>query len=65
PQKAVEKAIRRIVQKYPKEVEENQVGFIALDKKGRHGAFGIHKGFNYVLYQRNENRVYEAGNVLG
>ncbi|MEZ4966469.1 MAG: N(4)-(beta-N-acetylglucosaminyl)-L-asparaginase [Saprospiraceae bacterium] len=65
PQKAVEKAIRRIVQKFPKEVEENQVGFIALDKKGRHGAFGIHKGFNYVLYQRNENKVYEAGNVLG
>lgn len=64
PQKAVETTIRRIARKYPEQVKDNQVGFIALDKKGRHGGFGIHKGFNYVLYQRGENKVYEAGSLL-
>lgn len=65
PQKAVETAIKRIVRKYPEQSKDNQVGFVALDKKGRHGAFGIHQGFNYALYQRNENKVYEAGSMLG
>lgn len=65
PQKAVETAVKRIAAKYPKETKENQVGFIALDKKGRHGAFAIQPGFNYVLYQRGENRVLEAAGLLG
>ncbi|MBL7808120.1 MAG: N(4)-(beta-N-acetylglucosaminyl)-L-asparaginase [Saprospiraceae bacterium] len=64
PQKAAEIAVKRIVQKYPKQSEEAQVGFIAVDKKGRHGAYAIQKGFNYALYQRNENKVYEAGYFL-
>ncbi len=64
PQKAVETTIKRIVRKYPELSKEAQVGFIAMDKKGRHGAYAIHKGFNYVLYQHNENKVYEAGYFL-
>lgn len=64
PQKAVETAVKRIAQKYSKQVQDAQVGFIALDKKGRHGAYGIHPGFNYVVYQQNENKVFEAGSLL-
>lgn len=64
PQKAVEKAVKRIVQKYPEQAKENQVGFIAVDKKGRHGAYGIQTGFNYVLYQRGENKIFEAGSLF-
>ncbi len=64
PQKAVETAVKRIARKYPEQVKDNQVGFIAVDKRGRHGAFGIHKGFNYVLYQRGENKVFEADYVI-
>jgi N4-(beta-N-acetylglucosaminyl)-L-asparaginase len=64
PQKACEVAVKRIVRKYPKQSEEAQVGFIAADKKGRHGGYAIHPGFNFVLYQRNENKVYEAGSFL-
>ncbi|MBV6443057.1 MAG: glycosylasparaginase [Haliscomenobacteraceae bacterium CHB4] len=63
PQKAVETAVKRIASKYPEQTNENQVGFIAMDKKGRHGAFGIHPGFNYVLYQRGENKVFEAASL--
>lgn len=63
PQKAAEIVVRRIAQKYPQQAAENQVGFVALDKKGRHGAFAIHPGFNYALYQRGENRVFEGGSM--
>lgn len=64
PQKAAEIAVKRIVRKYPKQCEEAQVGFVAIDKKGRHGGFAIHPGFNYVVYQRNENKVYESKSLL-
>lgn len=64
PQKAAETAVKRIARKYAKEVQDAQVGFVALDKKGRFGAYGIHPGFNYAVYQRGENKVYEAGSLL-
>lgn len=64
PQKAVEKAVKRIQQKYPKQCLEAQVGFVALDKRGRHGAYSLHTGFNYVLYQHDENRLFEAEHLL-
>ena len=64
PQKAVETAVKRIVRKYPSQCKEAQVGFIAVDKKGRHGGFAIHPGFNYVVYQGAENKVYESRSLL-
>lgn len=64
PQKAAEIVIRRIARKYPQQAAENQVGFVALDKKGRHGAFSIQPGFNYAIYQRGENKVYEGGSLV-
>lgn len=63
PQKATETAVKRIAHKYPELVKDAQVGFVALDKKGRHGAFAIHPGFNFVVYQRGENKVFEAGSL--
>lgn len=64
PQRAVEYAIRRIAQKYPKQAAENQVGIVAIDKKGRHGAFGLQSGFNYAIYQNGQNQVFEAGHYF-
>jgi N4-(beta-N-acetylglucosaminyl)-L-asparaginase len=60
PQKAAETAVKRIARKYALEIKDAQVGFIAVDKQGRHGAFAIHKGFNFALYQEGKNNVYEA-----
>jgi len=64
PQKAVETAVKRIVKKYPVQSEEAQMAFVALDRKGRHGAYSIHPGFNYALYQQAKNRVIEAGSLF-
>ncbi len=64
PQKAVETAVKRIARKCAAETPDAQVGFIAVDKKGRHGAFSIHPGFSYVLYQGGKNQLLEAGSLL-
>ncbi|MFN4079403.1 MAG: N(4)-(beta-N-acetylglucosaminyl)-L-asparaginase [Saprospiraceae bacterium] len=64
PQRAAEIAVKRIVDKYPEEARQAQVGFVALDKRGRHGAFAVQKGFNYALCRQGENRAYEAGSLF-
>jgi N4-(beta-N-acetylglucosaminyl)-L-asparaginase len=48
PQEACEEAIRRIVKKHPN-WKEFQVGILAVDKNGRHGAYALQKGFTYAL----------------
>lgn len=55
PQKACEEAVRRIVKfthSRGKSLDNIQVGFIALNKKGEYGAYCIHSGFNYAKYDR-------------
>lgn len=64
PQKAAEMAIRRIAQKYPRQARENQVGFVALNRRGQHGAFSLQPGFNYALFQNGQNRVFEASSLF-
>lgn len=64
PQKAAEAVIRRLAQKYPKEARENQVCYVVVDRKGRHGAFSLQSGFNYALYQGGVNAVHEAGSLF-
>lgn len=60
PMKAAEIVVRRLAQKYPKESRENQVGYVAIDRKGRFGGFSLQPGFNYTVYQQEVNRVFEA-----
>jgi N4-(beta-N-acetylglucosaminyl)-L-asparaginase len=60
PQEACEIAIQRII-KLHKNHQDFQVGVIALNKQGEHGAFAIQKGFNYALFKGGKNEVFEAG----
>lgn len=48
PQQACEAAIKRIVLKHAN-YKDFQVGILALDRNGSHGAYSIHKGFTYAL----------------
>jgi N4-(beta-N-acetylglucosaminyl)-L-asparaginase len=64
PQKAVETVVKRILRKYPEQCRDAQVGFVAVDKRGRYGAFAIHKGYNYSVYQKGENKVLESGYLM-
>ncbi len=58
PQEACEEGVRRIVAK--QQFKDMQIGYLAIDKKGNHGAYCIHKGFNYALYQENNNKMFDA-----
>jgi N4-(beta-N-acetylglucosaminyl)-L-asparaginase len=58
PQQACEAAIARIVERYGS--DKGQVGFLAFNKKGEHGAYAVRKAFPYALFQGNENRLMQA-----
>jgi len=59
PQQACKEAVIRIVKKDPDNVKR-QVGFIALNKQGETGAYSLQPGFNYALYQDNENKMIDS-----
>jgi N4-(beta-N-acetylglucosaminyl)-L-asparaginase len=68
PEEACKKAVERIIssaKKRGKSLDEIQIGFIALNKKGEHGAFCLQKGFNYAVYSSEiANRLTDAKSLL-
>ena len=63
PQQACEEAIARIMDKQ-KDRKDFQVGYIAVNKKGEIGAYSIHEGFSYQLYQKGKNENVKPGYYL-
>jgi len=63
PQEACEEAVKRIVTKL-KNYKEFQVGYLAINKSGEVGSYCIHPGFNYALYQNNENTLIDSDSYL-
>ena len=59
PQEACEAAIKRIMDKYP-EAKNAQVGFIAINKNGEHGAFAIHDGFDFAIHTNESNTLIRS-----
>jgi N4-(beta-N-acetylglucosaminyl)-L-asparaginase len=59
PQEACEEGVKRIANKL-KAFEQYQVGFLAIDKKGNHGAYAIQEGFNYAINQSGSTEVYKS-----
>ncbi|WP_295122364.1 N(4)-(beta-N-acetylglucosaminyl)-L-asparaginase [uncultured Chitinophaga sp.] len=49
PEDACKEAVTRIVKKNPERAKGIQIGFLALNKKGEHGAYCLQKGFNYAV----------------
>lgn len=67
PQKACEEAVARIVKLTKirnKDLKDIQVGFIALNKKGEHGAYCVQGGFNYAKYDETGNKLIDADYFL-
>lgn len=67
PQKACEEAVMRIVKltkNRNKNLKDIQVGFIALNKKGEHGAYCVQGGFNYAKYDATGNHLMDAAYYL-
>ena len=62
PQEACEEGIARIVKN--QNYKEMQIGYLAINKKGEHGAYAVHPWFNYALYQGVENRMIDCLSYL-
>ena len=60
PEFACKKAVERIVKKDPLKAKSFQVGFIALDKNGRHGAYAVQKGFVYSVKSNKVNKIIHS-----
>ena len=63
PQEACEEAVLRIKNKLP-DYKDFQVGYCAISKSGDTGAYCIHPGFNYALYQNNENKLIDSDSYI-
>ncbi|MFZ9548534.1 MAG: N(4)-(beta-N-acetylglucosaminyl)-L-asparaginase [Bacteroidia bacterium] len=68
PQQACEEAVKRIFtfcKKRQKDPKSLQIGFIAINKKGQHGAYALQRGFTYALYSNaHANVLFEATALL-
>lgn len=61
PQDACKKAVERIVKRNGSKIKDIQVAFLAINKKGEHGAYSVLKGFNYALcYADDYNQLIDA-----
>ena len=59
PQKACEMAVNRIIRKHD-DLENLQVGFVALNKAGEYGAFSVYAGFNVAVQREGEAALNDA-----
>ncbi len=61
PQEACEEAVQRIISKHD-DLTGLQVGFLAMDKEGNHGAYSVYEGFNFACAdQEGKNELINAG----
>src|ERR1700759_506723 len=49
PERACREAVERIIKKKPEYSKTIQVGFLAINKKGEHGAYALQRGFEYAV----------------
>ena len=59
---ACEEAVKRIIRKQSGK-SDFQIGYIALRKDGQVGFSAIHDGFQYALYKKNENNLYDVKGI--
>jgi len=59
PQEACEEAVKRAVSK-SKDIDNTQIGFLALNKEGEFGAFAIRPGFNFARHHSQGKSLTDA-----
>ncbi|UKN02444.1 N(4)-(beta-N-acetylglucosaminyl)-L-asparaginase [Paracrocinitomix mangrovi] len=59
PEEACKEVIGRIISKH-ENIENIQVGFIALNKNGEFGCYGVHSGFNIALRDNENEKMVDA-----
>ena len=59
PEKACFEAVQRIKKVYSN-LKDMQVGFLAINKSGQHGAYSMYAGFNYALKDKKREELIDA-----
>jgi N4-(beta-N-acetylglucosaminyl)-L-asparaginase len=62
PQEACQQAVERIIKN--QNYKDMQIGYLAINKKGEHGAYAVHPWFNYALNQNGENRLIDSPSFI-
>ena len=60
PEEACKKAVERIIARNPEQAKEVQVGFLALSKNGKYGAYALQQGFSYAVRNGSVEEVFES-----
>jgi N4-(beta-N-acetylglucosaminyl)-L-asparaginase len=60
PEEACKEAVARILKKNPEKAKTIQVGFLALNKNGDHGAYCLQKGFTYAVHDQTGNKLFDS-----
>lgn len=60
PQEACKLIVQRIQRIKKEKANDIQVCFVAINNKGEHGAYALHKGFNYAVQTKNGSQLLEA-----
>jgi N4-(beta-N-acetylglucosaminyl)-L-asparaginase len=60
PEQACRKALERLIKMRGSKAKEIQIGFIAINKKGEYGGYGMQKGFSYAVQSGNGVKIFHA-----
>lgn len=63
PTSACKEAVKRIM-KHEKNIQDLQVGFLAINKQGVIGSYAIHAGFNFALHDQTGNKLVDSDFAL-
>ncbi len=61
PEDACKEAVMRIIRKKPQTAKDIQVGFLAINKQGKYGAYAIQKGFSFAVCDKNDQSLLIKG----
>ncbi|MES3016686.1 MAG: N(4)-(beta-N-acetylglucosaminyl)-L-asparaginase [Bacteroidota bacterium] len=61
PEDACKEAVMRIIKKKPDIAKNIQVGFLALNKQGKYGAYSIQKGFSFAVCDKIDQALLIKG----
>ena len=61
PEDACKEAVMRIIKKKPDAAKKIQVGFLAINKQGKYGAYAIQKDFTFAVCDKNDQDLLIKG----
>ncbi len=61
PEDACKEAVMRIIKRKPEIAKNIQVGFLAINKQGKYGAYAIQQGFSFAVCNKQNQSLLIKG----